>query len=51
MLETGNLWGALADAEGRSHFSMWAAMKVRDLKGVRKRFKRDARCKRDVRQM
>jgi alpha-galactosidase len=34
MLETGNLWGPLGDAEGRSHFSMWAAMKAPLLVGT-----------------
>ena len=28
MLEVGNLWGPLADAEGRSHMSMWVVMKA-----------------------
>lgn len=28
MLEVGNLWGPLGDAEGRSHFSMWSVMKA-----------------------
>lgn len=28
MLEVGNLFGDLGDAESRSHFSMWAAMKA-----------------------
>ena len=34
MLETGNLWGPLGDAEGRSHFSMWAVMKAPLLLGT-----------------
>lgn len=28
MLETGNLWGPLGDAEDRSSFSMWCVMKA-----------------------
>ena len=28
MLEVGNLFNPLGDAEGRSHFSMWAIMKA-----------------------
>ena len=28
MLEVGNLFNPLGDAEGRSHFSMWAVMKA-----------------------
>lgn len=28
VLEVGNLWGALGNAEGRSHFSMWSVMKA-----------------------
>eukprot|EP01052_Picozoa_sp_SAG31_P035532 SAG31_NODE_4302_length_3371_cov_3.994193_4_plen_87_part_00 len=27
MLEAGNLWGALGDAEGRSQMAMWSVMK------------------------
>lgn len=34
VLEVGNLWGALGDAEGRSHFAMWSVMKAPLLLGT-----------------